>query len=387
MSIDFPYLVIESLEGSERSKNRSLLCRSQFASFSSGDYFLFPQGKSLKVKRIHKKEKSWSLEVKGIPLAAIKKDHILIPADSGIIPERDFACHAGGYNEVDGFRFSLSMENSPAIFRNMTAELSGKGRVKRLCFKRAIPFKPAIHFESDKGQTAILLFPWPQSAPHRADMFSYWKEKKHPNPGLIYKYLLTRDGVVRVPAGYRLSVDPHKIETPFASWYMQKRTLVQLRNQILKRCEKPGGVLVRELKEYIKGSEELIDLLVGALRREKLLQKKEGFLISLRKEGQEKLSPFDKNMLQKCIDAGEAGLALGAVRQAAQIEAYQGMARMGLCHINNEIILADEFYRKISRQIQDIKETRSDCDLSVLKRELPVSRKILVAVLDWMDCE
>lgn len=398
-------LIISAVEVKDNSEqNRggkfiSILCENKSTQpfEDTGAALILPSGKNLSIRKCEINENGdYTLSLKGIHRKDIKRGHIIVPqsyaVESGkdafiLIPSGKDRMIKGNYFIEGGvFKDYNHRNNRPS------ASISFYGRVGVIRFFYPFPLVTGARYyishedNRDLITPVTLIFPGALSQRESTQLSErVVKFGGRPSLKALYSIILRIKQYVNLPVYMENSEFEGSIRS--GSFAVMSREYDRIKGALLKRTSAAGGVKIEPLSEQIKGDNALIYQIINELITAETLAKRDGFLLNLSRDMRSSLSPIAGKLLSD-LEEGDNEVNLSNISNPLFVETYRALGRMGLIRImSDDIIIGDSYFLKLKNYVLDDLSVGDNLSLTSIKEKLPLSRRILIPLLEELDKE
>ncbi|MBN2658324.1 MAG: SelB C-terminal domain-containing protein [Spirochaetales bacterium] len=391
--------ILDNSEQGEGGKFISILCRSRGEDSSgfTGQAVLLPAGKKLTVRKIEKKrEDEYIAVLKGIVRSDLKRRQVLVPLSYAVsagkeafflLPSSKERLEKGNYFVSGGLYPEYNGENAKP-----SAAVTLHGRVASFRFFYDFPLVPGAKYfiaeetNRDLRTPVTLVYPGKLNQKESSRLADrLLKYGGRPSLKAIYSIILRTDSMVHIPDFLLGENFDGSIRS--GNWIIMSREYDRIRNAVLKRSAAFGGVPEKELSAQINGVKPAILQIIEELIDRGTLVKRDGYILNGEREGGKSLSPMASKLLED-LKGEEEGVSLSLVSNPLVADTYRALVRLGLVKkLEGEIILHKERYEMLAKTLFSRIKAGDELDLGELKELLPLSRRLLIPLLEEMDKE
>jgi len=391
--------ILDNKEQGKGGKFISILCRPRedFSLDETGPASLLPSGKKLTIRKIEKNDDGNYIAVlKGIHRSDLKRKQLIIPSSHAVLSGGEaFFLLPSSKDRMENGNYYVSGGVLPEYNEGNTkpsASLTFHGRVASFRFFYPFPLVPGAKYyiSSEKNRDlrtpVTLVYPGKLNQKEGARLAErLLKYGGRPSLKAIYSIILRTDSMVQLPDFMKDENFEGSIRS--GNWAIMSREYDRIRNAILKRTASFGGVTEKDLLEQIRCTKPALFDIIGEMITEGLLIKKEGYLINGEREGTSSLSPMASRILED-LKENEDGVSLSLTSNPLIADTYRALGRLDLVKIlDGDLILHNEQFDRLKREIRAKVVPGEELDLAQLKELFPLSRRLLIPLLEEMDRE
>jgi len=391
--------ILDNRELKKGGKYVSILCLSRGeGSFNyTGSAVLFPSGKKLTVRKTEVTESGEYIAVlKGIHRSDLKKRCLIVPSPAAVsegkdafflIPKKGKRFEKGSFFVSGGIFPEYNRENN-----RVSTSISFTGSIAYARFFYPFPLVVGARYFIAAEENRDLLTPvtlaYPGKLPRKESLILADRLMKfggRPSLKALYSIILRMDKMVNLPDYMKENEFDGSI--PSGSWVFMSREYERIKNAVLKRTSKFGGVHESELYNEIRGPYEAVHQILEQLKDEGVLLSREGFLINGIREAGKSLSPMAAKLLEDLRNE-EQGVNLSLISNPLLKNTYLSLGRMDLIKIlQEEVVFHPECFEKLKNLVLEGLKTGNELTLSDLKEKTTLSRRLLIPLLEELDSE
>lgn len=393
---------LEVKDNSEQNKGGkfvSILCenKSKQPFDENGSAIMLPSGKRISIRNYEKVDDTdYILSLKGIHRRDIRRGNVIVPATYAIqsgkdafilLPSGKERNEKGNYYIEGGLFKDYNKRN-----QRPSASISFHGRIGVIRFFYPFPLVTGARYyisgenNRDLITPVTLVFPGALGQKESTDLAGrILKFGGRPSLRALYSIILRIKRYVELP--FYMIDEEFEGSIKSGSFVIMSREFDRIKNAVLKRTSAVGGIEEVKLIEQVKCDKPVIQQVIRDLIDQKLLEKRDSFLINVSIDMRHSLSPMAAKILND-LEESKDEISLSNISNPLFSNTYKALGRMNLVKIlSGEIIISGNHYNEIKAEFLKKCTVGQDLQFADAKDILGLSRRVLIPFLEEMDSE